>query len=78
MFWACGKGLFDFLNHLSLLVKCRCGWFRGDVTFGVKFLAFDTTPVPKARYGMSSSLPSLEQVIFPGLFGSNPSPGHWD
>ena len=78
MFWACGKGLFDFLNHLSLLMKCRCGLSRGDVTFGVKLLAFDTTPVPKASYGMSSSLPSLEQSIFAELFGSNPSPGHWD
>ena len=77
--WACGRGLLDFLNHLLLLVKCRCVFnCLGDVTYGLKLLVLDKAPVPKASYGTSSSLPSLDQAIFPGLFGLNPSLGRWD
>ena len=76
--WAYGRGLFGVLNHLLLLVKVGCIYSSCDVTYGLKLLVLDIAPVPNASYGMSSSLPSLEQAISSELFGSNPSPGHWD
>ena len=76
--WAYGRVLFGFLNHLLLMVKVGCIYSSCDVTYGLKLLVLDIAPVPNASYGMSSSLPSLEQAISSELFGSNPSPGHWD
>ena len=75
---AYGRALFGFLNHLLLLVEVGCIYSSCDVTYGLKLLVLDIAPVPNASYGMSSSLPSLEQAISSELFGLNPSPGHWD